>query len=97
MTLCDLKFNRILKLMGGKKGKGKGKGKKGKVPEEPDESTEKLQRLYWKKCTELEAPYSKIMREKFAEAEDEDEDITKIHLWEELGWQGVKALMDALI
>lgn len=32
--------------MGGKKGgkgKGKGKGKKGKVPEEPDESTEKLQ------------------------------------------------------
>lgn len=37
------------------------------------------------------------MREKFAEAEDEDEDITKIHLWEELGWQGVKALMDALI
>jgi hypothetical protein len=29
--------------MGGKKGgKGKGKGKKGKVPEEPDESTEKL-------------------------------------------------------
>lgn len=33
----------------------------------------------------------------FAEAEDEDEDITKIHLWEELGWQGIKALMDALI
>ena len=23
--------------------------------------------------------------------------MTKIHLWEELGWQGVKALMDALI
>lgn len=50
--------------MGAKKGaKGKGgKGKKGKVPEEPDESTEKLQWLYKKKCLELEAPMSKILK-----------------------------------
>jgi Ran GTPase-activating protein (RanGAP) involved in mRNA processing and transport len=82
--------------MGGKKKGGK-KGKKGKVPEEPDESTEKLARLYKKKCSELEAPYSKTLKEKFAECEEDSVDLTKIHLWEELGWQGVKALMDALI
>jgi len=73
--------------MGGKKGgKGGKKGKKGKVPEEPDESTEKLQWIYKKKCVEIEAPYSKIMKEKFIECEEEDCHIDKIHIWEELGW-----------
>lgn len=37
------------------------------------------------------------MKEKFIECEEEDCHIEKIHIWEELGWQGIKALMDALI
>jgi len=56
--------------MAGKKKGGK-KGDKKKAPEEPDESTEKLQRVYKKKCNELQAPYSKIMKEKFIEYEED--------------------------
>lgn len=28
--------------------------------------------------------------------DDEAEDIDKIHIWDEIGWQGVKALMESL-
>ena len=37
------------------------------------------------------------MKGYFEAYEEDQEDIKKIHIWEELGWQGVKALMDALI
>ena len=71
------------------------KGKKApKGDEEADESTEKLFRLYKKKCTELQCNTSKALMAKFLD--DEVEDIDKIHIWDEIGWQGVKALMESL-
>ena len=79
--------------MGGKK-KPAAAAKKANA--EPDESTEKLYKLYKKKCNELQCPFSTIMNEKFNEYRDEGTDITKVHLWEELGWAGIRALMDAL-
>lgn len=39
---------------------------------------------------------SKRIKEQYVEYEDEDEKISKLHLWEELGWQGTRAVMDAL-
>lgn len=76
----------------------KGKGKKGKKApkkdEEPDESTEKLFKLYKKKCAELQCNTSKALMAKFLD--DDVEDIDKIHIWDEIGWQGVKALMESL-
>ena len=52
---------------------------------------------YKKCCNELETPVCKQMKEYFVKYEEDQEFITKIHLWEEMGWQGVKALMDALM
>lgn len=72
----------------------KGAKKSAKKDEEPDESTEKLFRLYKKKCSELQCPPSKGLLAKFMD--DEVEDIDKIHIWEEIGWEGVKALMISL-
>ena len=55
--------------MAGKK-KG-GKDAKKAAPEEPDETTEKLQKFYKKNCSELGAPYSKTMQDKFIEYEED--------------------------
>ena len=86
--------------MGAKKkgGKGKGKGgkKKGAQPEEEDLSMEKFMAIYTKKCKELDIVPSKVLKEKYEFCLEEGEKITKIHLWEELGWVGTRAIMDAL-
>ena len=37
-----------------------------------------------------------MLKEKYAEYEEEGEAITKFHFWEELGWAGIKAVMDSL-
>ena len=82
--------------MGGKKkkgGKGKGKGKK---DDEEDLSVEHFWRAYRKKIVELQCDSSKIMKEKYDEFQEEGEPITKFHIWEELGWSGIRAMMDAL-
>jgi len=80
--------------MGGKKKAAP--AKKGKKEQEPDETTEKLFRLYRKKCNEISAPISQKLNEKFAECRDEGGDLNEIHLWEEIGWSGLRALSDAL-
>jgi hypothetical protein len=41
-------------------------------------------------------PLSKIVKEKYDLFTEEEEVITKFHLWEEMGWAGVRALMDSL-
>jgi Ran GTPase-activating protein (RanGAP) involved in mRNA processing and transport len=76
------------------KAKAKGGKKAAKKDDEPDESTEKLFKLYKKKCSELQCQTSKALMAKFLD--DEVEDIDKIHIWDEIGWQGVKALMESL-
>ncbi len=80
--------------MGGKKKKaGKGKGKK---DDEEDISAELFFRAYKKKVVELQCESSKILKEKYDEYLEEGDHITKFHIWEELGWHGIKAIMDAL-
>ena len=59
--------------MGGKK-----KAAAKKKDEEPDESTEKLFKLYKKKCNELGCPFSSILKEKFNEAVEEGTHLTKV-------------------
>jgi hypothetical protein len=80
--------------MGGKK-KGKAKGK-GKKEDEEDLSVEHFIKAYRKKVVELQCDSSKIIKEKWEEFQEEGEPITKFHIWEELGWAGIRAMMDAL-
>ncbi|EGR33938.1 hypothetical protein IMG5_030190 [Ichthyophthirius multifiliis] len=75
--------------MGDKKGKKKGGG-------EEDESTLQLYRLYKKKCEFNGVPISKLFKEKLDYAIEEEEHITKIHMWEEIGPVGIRAIMDSL-
>lgn len=90
--------------MGGKKkakggGKGGGKGKKGAAPEEEIPYLENFMKAYRKECHNYEdLAMSKTIKKNFEEAEEEGElKIKKFHFAEELGWEGTKAIMDALI
>lgn len=79
--------------MGGKK-KAAAKGKK--KEDEADLSVEHFWKAYKKKVTELECVSSKILKEKYDQYQEEEEVITKFHIWEELGWAGIRAVMDSL-
>jgi len=82
--------------MGGKKkAPAKKKGGGGKDDEE-DVSVDQFYKFYKKKCNELACPFAKNMKEKYDEYLEEGTLITKFHTWEELGWAGVRAMMDAL-
>lgn len=80
--------------MGGKK-KGGGKAKK-KDGEEEDVSVDNFVKFYKRKCNELQCDVSKRIRELYDEYLEEGDPIKKIHIWEEIGWQGTKAMMEAL-
>lgn len=79
----------------GGKGKGKGKGGKGAVDEE-DNSFPNFIKAYRKKCQEYECDFSKIIKKANEDFEEEQEPLKKLHMWEELGWPGVKAIVEAL-
>ena len=80
--------------MGGKK---KAAAKKGKADDEPDESVNNFMKIYKKRCTtELMCDVSKVIKEGYAKYQDEDEPIKKFVFWEELGWVGVRAIMESL-
>jgi len=40
---------------------------------------------------------SKQVTERYVDATESGENVTKLSLWDELGWQGVKVLMEAFI
>ena len=79
--------------MGGKKKAAKAGKKK---DDEEDLSVEHFYKAYKKKIAELDVPLSKIIKEKYDLFQEEEEVISKFHIWEEMGWAGVRALMDAL-
>jgi len=84
--------------MGGKKAGG---AKKSSGPADDPEALQKMvnefSKAYKKRCTEMEIKPSAIIRNALAEfADDEDKVPKKFHFWEELGWPGVKALIEAL-
>lgn len=80
--------------MGGKKKKHAGKGKK--KDDEEDLSVEHFWRAYKKKVLELQCESSKILKGKYDEYLEEGDPLTKFHLWEELGWAGIRAVFDSL-
>lgn len=85
--------------MGGKKKGGAKKAApkaKGAVDED-DQSMENFWKFYKKKCAELECEVSKSVKKKMeAYMEDPDDKMRSLHLWEELGWVGTKAITDCL-
>lgn len=82
--------------MGAKK-KAPAKKKAGKAEDEEDVSVD----LFWKqyktkKCPEFGVDPVKYVKEKYDLYQEEQEKITKFHIWEEMGWAGTRALMDSL-
>jgi hypothetical protein len=61
-----------------------------------DLSTEQFYKLYVKSCKAAETPVSKIVKESYESYMEDGSPILKFNIWESLGWQGTRALMDAL-
>ena len=53
-------------------------------------------KFYRKKCVELQCDMSKRIKEQYEEYLEEGDPIKKLHIWEEIGWQGTRAMMEAL-
>jgi hypothetical protein len=71
--------------------------KKGKVEDEEDVSVDQFWKQYkTKKCPEYGVDVLKYIKEKYELYQEEQEKITKFHIWEEMGWAGTRALMDSL-
>ena len=81
--------------MGGKKKGGGGKKKAAAAVEEED-YVNQFWKIYRKKYAEYEVPCSTIIKEKYDLYVDENETPTKFHIWQELGWAGTRAIMDAM-
>lgn len=70
--------------------------KKAKKDDEEDLSHENFMKVYKKKCVELGVDVSKTIKEKYELFLEEDEIMHNWHLWEDLGWSGVNAIMDSM-
>jgi len=83
--------------MGGKKkGGGKKKAAKAAVDEE-DKTVRNFMKFYRKKATELGVDLLRNLKEQYELVEaGEQEFIQKFHFWDELGWAGTRAIMEAL-
>lgn len=82
--------------MGGKK---KAAPKKGKGPADAEEdlSVDNFMKVYRKKCAELEVPVCDILKQKYdVYLEDNNDKITKFHVWKELGEAGTRAIFESL-
>jgi Ran GTPase-activating protein (RanGAP) involved in mRNA processing and transport len=76
--------------MGPKKAAAKSEG------EEEDISCEQLMKAYRKNCQTLSCEVNKQVKAAYdSEWTENLTPIKKFHLWDDLGWQGVKALFDA--
>ena len=83
--------------MGGKGKKAPAKKAGGKEGDEEDNSVPNFWKTYRKKVIEygFEKP-SPAIKELMAKFDEDEEIPKKFHLWEELGWAGVKAITDSL-
>ena len=72
--------------------------KKNKAGEDgEDMSTEQFYKQYVKNCRAIEIPISKIVKDKYDNEYMEDRSpMIKFNIWEPIGWQGTRTLMDAL-
>ena len=65
--------------------------------EEEDVSCESFYKLYRKNCTTLEIQLNAAIKQMYEEYVEEGTPISRFHCWEHLGWQGTKAIVDALL
>ena len=78
-----------------KKGGDKKKPKAKKEGDEEDMSVENFWKSYKKKCDEYNCEKSKIIKGYYEKFQDDGEEPKKFHIWEELGWPGVKAIIES--
>lgn len=75
---------------------GDKKGKKPKGADGEDDSTQQLARVYKKKCDVVNGvTLNKLFKGKLDQVLEEDEHLEKLHLWEEMGPIGVRAMADS--
>ena len=65
--------------------------------DEEDVSCDKFYKEYRKNCQLLECQVNPRVREMYEEYVEEGKLINKMHVWNEIGWQGTKAIVDAMI
>lgn len=87
--------------MGGKK-KGGDKPKKSAKSAAPEDETNYLDvfmSAYRKECQKYEdLSMCDQIKKMYEEAQEEGEDkLLKFHIYKELGWEGTRAMMDALV
>lgn len=82
--------------MGGKKKPAGDKKKAKKEGDEEDLSVENFWKIYKKKCVEYGTDQSKIIKKAYEKFVEEGDEIKQFHIWEELGWPGVKAIIESL-
>lgn len=82
--------------MGAKKKAGGEKKKGAAAGDEEDVSVDNFWKAYKKKCVEYQCDVSKQIKGMYEKYTEEGEHIKKFHLWEELGWPGLKAIVESL-
>lgn len=66
--------------------------------DEDDDSVDKFWKYYKNKCKELTTDVNKRIKQMYEEEYlEEQKALTRFIMWDECGWQGIRALMDALI
>lgn len=76
--------------MGDKKKKGGGAG------QQEDDTTAQLMQKYRRRCQINAVPFSKFFKQKLDYALEEEINLVKLVLWDDLGPVGTRALMDSL-
>jgi len=72
------------------------KAKKASAADEEDFSVDKFWKAYRNNCKNLEVPENGQIKEKYALYQEEAIKISQFNIWDELGWAGTRAIMDAL-
>ena len=73
-----------------------GGDKKKTAGDEEDLSVENFWKAYKKKVIEYGCESSKYIKKGIEKYTDEGEKLKKFHFWEELGWPGLKAIVESL-
>jgi len=71
-------------------------GKKKPGEDGDDIIVEQFWKMYKKNIAALETTVCKAVKQAYDEYLEDGEHITKFHIWDPIGWQGVGAIMSAL-
>ena len=71
-------------------------GPKKKADDGEDLSIDQFWKNYKKNLASLDTPMCKAVKEQHERYLEDGEPIQKFHIWEQIGWQGVQAVMQSL-